>query len=58
MVRASGDRMAALWLATAFDRVRRHNGQTKSLQDMDVATMLALLIGSIIAWIIFEMLDL
>jgi hypothetical protein len=50
--------MAALWLAPAFDRVRRDHAETKGFPNMDATTMLALLIGSIVAWIIFEMLDL
>ena len=58
MVRARGNDMAPLRLGAAFDRVRRYDGQAQSLQDMDATTMLALLVGSIVAWIIFEMLDL
>ena len=45
-------------MEAAINRVRRDYGQAQSLPNMDITAMLALLIGSIVAWIVFEMLDL
>jgi hypothetical protein len=50
--------MASPWLDTTLEGMSRHYGETTSLQNLDHAAMLMLILGALIAWIIGEMLDL
>jgi|688.fasta_scaffold1970379_1 hypothetical protein len=50
--------VAQAWMDTTLERVRRYHGEATSLPHLDHATMLIIILGALLAWLIGEMLDL